>query len=192
MAAGVAAKAASGSSGTEGRLKELMLRGLDGDSAAHAALLAALSGYLRGYFARRLGAGAADLEDLVQETLLAIHLKRAVFDRSQPFTPWAYAMARYKLLDHFRRASARRSVPLEDAGELFALENPEEGAVRHDVGRLLARLPGRQRALVADVKLTGLSIEEAAARGGLTPGAAKVSLHRGLKRLAGEVRDEDR
>ena len=191
MAAGVAAKAASGSSGTEGRLKELMLRGLDGDSAAHAALLAALSGYLRGYFARRLGAGAADLEDLVQETLLAIHLKRAVFDRSQPFTPWAYAIARYKLLTHFRRIGARRMVPLEEAGELFAAENVEEGAVRHDLGRLLARLPGRQRALMADVKLQGLTLDEAAARGGLTPGAAKVSLHRGLKRLAREVRDED-
>jgi RNA polymerase sigma-70 factor (ECF subfamily) len=189
MAAQVAAYAASG---TEGRLKGLMLRGLDGERAAHAELLSSMTGYLRGYFARRLGAGAADLEDLVQETLLAIHLKRATFDRSQPFTPWAYAMARYKLLTHFRRTGARRMVPLEDAGALFATENAEEGAVRHDLSRLLARLPGRQRALVADVKLEGLTIEEAAARGGLTPGAAKVSLHRSLKRLAREVRDEDR
>ena len=192
MPVAVAAIASSRPGGVEERLKGLMLRGLDGERGAYAELLGALAGYLRAYFARRLGAGAADLEDLVQETLLAIHVKRETFDRGQPFTPWAYAMARYKLLDHFRRAGARRSVPLEDAGELFALENPEEGAVRHDVGRLLARLPGRQRTLVADVKLAGLSIEEAAARGGLTPGAAKVSLHRGLKRLAGEVRDEDR
>ena len=168
-----------------------MIRGLTGDGPAYAALLAEAAGYLRGYFARRIGAGAADLEDLVQETLLAIHLKRETYDRRQPFTPWLYAIARYKLLDAFRRSGARRTVPLDDAGEVLATENPEEGAVRRDVASLLARLPARQRQLMEDVKLTGLSMEEAAARGGMSVGAAKVSVHRGMKRLMDEVSDED-
>jgi RNA polymerase sigma-70 factor (ECF subfamily) len=176
----------------EARLKALMLRGLDGDAQAHAQLLSAMSGFLRGYFSRRLGAGAADLEDLVQDTLLAIHLKRSSYDRTLPFTPWAYAVARYKLLDHFRRAGVRRSVPLEDAGELLALENPEEGAVRRDVSKLLGALPGRQRRLVEDVKLRGLSMEEAGARAGMSEGAAKVAVHRSLQAMMRKVRDEDR
>jgi RNA polymerase sigma-70 factor (ECF subfamily) len=175
----------------EGRLKALMLRGLAGDAQAHAALLSAMSGYLRGYFSRRLGAGAADAEDLVQDTLLAIHLKRGTYDPAQPFTPWAYAMARYKLLDHFRRVGVRKSVPLEDAGDLFAAENPEEGAVRRDLGKLLDQLPGRQRQLVRDVKLTGLSMEEAAAKSDMSVTAVKVSVHRGMKAMARRVRDED-
>ncbi len=168
-----------------------MIRGLAGDGPAHAALLSEAAAYLRGYFARRIGAGAADLEDLVQETLLAIHLKRETYDRGQLFTPWLYAIARYKLLDSFRRAGARKTVPLEDAGELFALENPEEGAVRRDVASLLSRLPARQRRLMEDVKLSGLSMEEAAARSGMSVGAAKVAVHRSMKRLQGEVSDED-
>jgi RNA polymerase sigma-70 factor (ECF subfamily) len=181
----------------EARLKALMLRGLAGEAAAQGQLLSALSGYLRGFFSRRLGAGAADVEDLVQETLLAIHLKRAAYDPAQPFTPWAYAVARYKLIDHYRRRGARQTVPLEDAGELLALDNPEEGAVRRDLSRLLATLPERQRKLMIDIKLQGHSMEEAAQRSGMSVTAVKVSVHRALKlltkrALSGEGRsDED-
>lgn len=173
---------------TEVVLKALMLRGLAGDAAAHAQLLGALAGHLRAYFARRLGAAQADAEDLVQETLLAIHLKRDSYNSSQPFTPWVYAVGRYKLLDHFRRQGVRRTVPLEDAGVLIAADNPEEGAVRHDLDRLLGELPDRQRALLQDVKLAGHSIEEAAKRQGISAGAAKVAIHRGVRKLAQRVR----
>jgi RNA polymerase sigma-70 factor, ECF subfamily len=172
----------------EAVLKGLMLRGLAGDGAAHADLLGALARNLRAYFARRLGASAGDVEDLVQETLLAIHLKRDTYDTRQPFTPWAYAVARYKLLDHLRRQGVRRAVPLEDAGELLAEDNPEEGAVRRDLDRLLGQLAPRQRALLEDVKLAGHSVEEAARRQGFTPGAAKVAIHRSLRKLAATVR----
>jgi RNA polymerase sigma-70 factor (ECF subfamily) len=173
---------------TEATLRALMRRGLAGDAAAHARLLGALGDRLRAYFARRLGPDAAETEDLVQETLLAIHLKRDTYDTRQPLTPWAYAIGRYKLLDHFRRLGVRRPVPLEDAGVLLAAETAEEGATRRDLGVLLAELPARQRALIEDVKLTGYSIEEAARRQGLTPGAAKVAIHRSLQRLARKVR----
>jgi len=178
--------------GVEARLKALMIAALGGDRAAYEDLLAVLSGYLRGHFRRRLGAGAADVEDLVQETLLAIHLKRGVYDPAQPFTPWIWAIARYKLLDHFRRVGARRAIALDEAGELFSVENTEEGAVRRDVERLLATLSPRQRSLMRDVKLTGLSMREAAAKAGMSVSAVKVSVHRGMKRLEKEVGDEDR
>lgn len=169
-----------------------MVAGLTGDAKAHAQLLSDLSRYLRAYFARRLGAGAADVEDLVQETLLAVHLKRDSFDRTQSFTAWAYAVARYKLVDHLRRVRRKTSIPLEEEGELFATENPEEGAVRTDLNKLLTRLPTRQRQLVEDMKLTGLSVEEAAAKHGVTAVSARVIVHRSLKWLNQAVRDEDR
>jgi len=169
-----------------------MVRGLAGDGGAYSDLLTFMSRYLRGYFGRRLGAGAAELEDLVQDTLLTIHLKRETYDPAQPFTPWAYMLARYKLLDHFRRDSGRTMVPLEDAGTLFAAENAEEGAVRRDLGKLLSTLPPRQSQLLQDIKLTGLSMEEAAAKSGMSVSAVKVSVHRGLKTMAKRVRDADR
>ena len=176
---------------TEERLRPLMLRSLEGDAAAHRQLLGVLGRYLRGYFARRMGAAAAEVEDLVQETLLAVHLKRATYDRSLPFTPWAYALARYKLIDHLRRRSRSIQVPLEDAGALFAADDAEEGALRHDLDRLLQRLPDRQRTLIEDVKLQGLSVEEAAHKRGVTAVSARVMLHRSLKWLNQAIRDEN-
>jgi RNA polymerase sigma-70 factor (ECF subfamily) len=175
----------------EVQLKALMVKGLGGDAAAHSQLLSLLSRCLRGYFARRMGSSAADLEDLVQDTLLAIHLKRDSYDTAQPFTPWAYAVARYKLIDHYRRTGARKSVPLEDAGELLAVHTVEEGAVRRDLGKLLNSLPARQRQVMVEVKLAGHSIEEAAQHTGMSISAVKVTIHRGLKALAKRVRDED-
>jgi RNA polymerase sigma-70 factor (ECF subfamily) len=176
---------------TEQRLRPLMIRGLEGDSAAHRELLGVLGRYLRGYFARRIGTTTAELEDLVQETLLAVHLKRDSYDRSLPFTPWAYALARYKLIDHFRRRHRSIHIPLEEAEALFAADNPEEGALRTDLDRLLQRLPDRQRSLVEDVKLQGLSVEEAARKRGVTAVSARVMLHRTLKWLNQALRDEN-
>ena len=177
---------------TEAQLAGWMAAGLDGDASAHRQMLSALTGHLRAYFARRLRPGSAEIEDLVQETLLAIHLKRATWDRTQLFTPWAYAIARYKLIDHFRRGRGQVHIPLEDAGALFGSDDPEEGAVRTDLERLLGQLPERQRALIQDVKIQGFSIEEAARRRGVTAVSARVMLHRSLQWLSRTVRDEDR
>jgi RNA polymerase sigma-70 factor, ECF subfamily len=176
---------------TEERLRPLMIRSLEGDADAHRQLLGTLSGHLRGYFARRIGAGASEVEDLVQETLLAVHLKRDSYDRALPFTPWAYAVARYKLIDHLRRRYRQVHVPLEDAGALFAGDDPEQGALQTDLERLLERLPERQRSLLQDVKLQGLSIEEAAEKRGMTAVSARVMLHRTLKWLNRAWHDEN-
>lgn len=168
-----------------------MLRGLAGDAAAHAELLGAMAGYLRGFLARKMGRNAADLEDLVQESLLAIHLKRDTYDTSQPFTAWAFAIARYKLIDWFRRNRIRRHEPIDEAADLFAGEDTEEIAVKHDLGKLVSTLPEKQRTLLEDVKIAGLSNAEAAAKSGMTEGAVKVSIHRSLQTLMRRARGEN-
>jgi RNA polymerase sigma-70 factor (ECF subfamily) len=168
-----------------------MILGLDGDAGAYRQLLDELSARLRGYFRRRLGLDTAEVEDLVQETLLAVHLRRATYDQSLPFTPWAYAVARYKLMDHFRRQHRHVRLPLEDAGALLAEETVEEGAVRADLQRLLARLPDRQRRLIEEVKILGLTVEEAAKKRGVSAISARVMIHRSLRLLSRVVQDED-
>ena len=169
----------------EDRLKALMMRGQAGDSAAWNELLTRLSKLLRGYFARRMETGSADVEDLVQETLLAIHRRRMTYDANLPFSAWAYAVARYKLIDHWRRNRIRKHVPIDDVVDWLAdSSSAEEGAVRADLDRILAKLPERQRQLIRDVKITGLSLAEAGARAGMSEGAAKVALHRAMKSLS--------
>lgn len=168
-----------------------MLSGLDGDAVAYGRLLDAMSRYLRAYFRNRLRADPADLEDLVQDVLLAIHVKRHTYERGRPFTPWAYAIARYRLLDHFRHRP-QPTVSLDGVEALFADQSAEDCESRRDVDVLLARLPVAQRGLMEDVKIRGLSMDEAGARRGMSAAAVRVSIHRGLKALMKGVRDEHR
>lgn len=172
------------------QIQSLISRSLEGDGAAYGELLALLAPRLRAYFGRRLS-DAADAEDLVQDTLIAIHTKRSTYDPALAFTPWVYGIARYKLIDHFRRQGVRRHVPLEDAGVLLAQSDTEAGTARSDLARLLVRLPERQRRLVEDVRLRGMTIVEAAPLHGYSEGAAKVALHRAMKTLTASVASDE-
>ena len=173
---------------SEPKLQRLILAGLDGDAAAHKALLARLSAHLRAYFKARLariGMAAEDAEDLVQETLIALHTRRHTYDRSQPLTPWVYAIARYRLVDHLRRSKgSAMDVPIEEAAEVLADDDPASVESSLDLVQLLARLSPKARQAIQFVKLDGLSVSEAAALSGMSPSAVKVSVHRGLRALS--------
>jgi len=180
----------------EPALRTLMLASLDGDAAAHKALLEALSGRLRAYFKHqlaRIGRSPADAEDLVQETLIAVHTRRHTYDRSQPLTPWLHAIARYRLVDYLRRTKASAAnLPIEAAEEVVAGDDPSAVESGLDLQRLLAYLPPRTRQAIQYVKLEGLSVSEAAARTGMSQSAIKVSVHRGLRALSDLVRQRGR
>ncbi|ASE38669.1 hypothetical protein CEP68_03675 [Brevundimonas vesicularis] len=117
-----------------------MLNGLDGDAQAWRVLLSDLAAHLRPFFKRRLFNGESDAEDLVQETLIAIHAKRATWDRNQSFTAWAFTIARHKLIDHLRRQGRRLTEPLDDASVLLAEHTVEDGVMRRDLTRALSIL----------------------------------------------------
>jgi RNA polymerase sigma-70 factor (ECF subfamily) len=180
----------------ESELKNLMVAGLDGDAAAHRSLLERLSGHLRGYYKRRLGRigrGAAEAEDLVQEALLAIHIRRHTYDRAEPLTPWVHAIARYKLIDYLRRTRASLAeLPIDEADDIMAQDDHVAAESAYDLHRLLRRLPAKMRRAIECVKLDGLSVAEAAGRCGMSESAVKVNVHRGLKALAASIaREED-
>jgi RNA polymerase sigma-70 factor (ECF subfamily) len=172
-------------SALEKRLGALMRASLAGDSSAYRRLLDDLSGHLRRYFLRRLGRDrSADAEDLVQETLMAVHSRRATYDASRPFTVWLHALARYKLIDHLRQQKIRATVPVEDIDQLFAEDDAGASSARMDVDTLLDTIPEKQQALIRQVKLEGQSIADVATKTGLSESAIKVSIHRGVKALA--------
>ncbi len=167
----------------EAQLRAWMTEGLDGDAAAHVKMLHAVVPLLRAFFGRRLPDRRADVEDLVQETLLAVHEKRATYDRARPFTAWLYAIARYKLIDHCRRRQA--TVAVEDFLEILVVEGFEEAtSARMDVERLLAGLSPKQAEVIRSTHLDGLSVSEAAKSAGIGESDVRVSVHRGLKALA--------
>lgn len=167
----------------ETELRALLLKGLAGEEAAHRAFLAAAAALLRGYFRNRLRGAPEDAEDLVQETLVALHTRRDSYDPAYPLTAWMYAIARYRLIDHLRRARHRNHAPLDglDVGD----DDPEFVAsdARRDVATLLDKLPTKQKTAIRLVKLEEKSVREASALTGLSESDIKISIHRGLKAL---------
>ncbi|WP_029525795.1 sigma-70 family RNA polymerase sigma factor [Polaromonas glacialis] len=175
---------------TENRLRGLILQGLDGDAAAYHQFLKALSAHLRAYFRKRLFERPDEVEDLVQDTLLAVHNQRHTYRADQPLTAWVHAVARYKLIDLLRARASGESlnVPLDDELELFAASDTEAREAKKDLDTLLAGLPDRQRLPIVHVKLEGLSVVEAAQLTGMSESAIKIGVHRGLKALAAKIR----
>ena len=175
---------------SEERLRDLMVRGLAGDAAAYRRFLEDLSGHLRAFLRRRLSGLPDDVEDLVQETLLAVHNQRHTYDAEQPLTPWVHAIAKYKLVDLLRRRVGRDALndPLDDVPELIAASDADAGEARRDLAKLLEQLPERQRLPIVYVKLEGRSVIETARAIGMSESAVKVGVHRGLKALAAMIR----
>jgi RNA polymerase sigma-70 factor (ECF subfamily) len=174
----------------ETELRGLFLRGQGGDGAAYHAFLQRLSGHLRAFLARRLFGWPDEVEDLVQECLLAMHNQRHTYQSDQPLTAWVHAIARYKLIDLLRAKSVREALhePLDDELEVFAESATEASDARRDLDGLLATLPPRQRLPIVHVKLQGLSVAEAAQLTGMSESAVKVGIHRGLKALASKIK----
>lgn len=174
----------------ESGLKPLWMRAQSGDEAAYREALSRIAARLRAYFTRRVYAWPDDVEDLVQETLLALHLQRGTYDPSMPVSAWLHAIARYKLVDLLRRRGRREALhePLDDLDEDFAPAMPEEQPARRDLGVLLESLPAVQQQAIVLTKIEGLSMTEASRRTGISVSALKVQVHRGLKRLGQLIR----
>ncbi len=173
-------------SAVEDRLRGIMLQGMAGDSAAYHLFLKDLSGHLRGFFRKRLTQLPDEVEDLVQETLLAVHNQRHTYQSDQPLTAWVHAIARFKLVDMWRRRNVREALndPLDEEHELLSQSYEAAADAKRDVVAMLAQLPDRHRLPIQYVKLEGLSVIEAAARAGMSESAVKVGIHRGLAALA--------
>jgi len=167
-------------------LRRLMGAAQGGDKAAYRTALSAAHDWLKRYFAKRIAPSMVD--DLVQETLLSLHAKRASFDASRPFYPWLAAIARYRWIDCLRKLP---SLSDDEADLEAAVPSDEEPVVaRLSLDRLMTHIPAAQANCIMLTKIEGLSIAETAAMTGQSEAAVKVNVHRGLKKLAALVESE--
>jgi len=168
-------------------LGKLLQRANAGDAACYRLFLEKLAPLVRA-LARRgiglIGTPLADLEDAVQETLLAVHLKRHTWLEDQPIGPWIGAITRYKLIDLARKYGRRKEIELDETFELAAPEPEEPLLPEREMNRLLDSLNETQRTIVRSISINGVSIREVAGTMKMTEGAVRVALHRGLKALA--------
>lgn len=181
----------------EAELSQLMKSSQKGDTGDYRQLLlrirSMLAKYIDNSFAR-FGFGSGDgQEDVLQEILLAIHVKRHTYDPEQFFLPWMYAIARYKMIDYIRKNKAFSSA-LNIEEELEHIENMEslDLTAEADLEKLLEILSEKQKSVLKLVKLEGLSVEEAAAKTGYSVSDIKVTVHRAIKTLQEKVKEDAR
>lgn len=155
-----------------------------GDAVAYRHLLDEVGVWLRRYYVRRLPPSLVD--DVVQDTLLALHEKRHTYEPSRPFAPWLAAIARYKWIDRLRTMKRARTDELTE--DIAVGDHGDAVDSSMSLERLLGELKPAQAEVIRLVKLHGLSIEEAAARAGQSVSLVKVNIHRGLGRLSTLVR----
>ena len=171
----------------------LMRLAISGDSAAYHRLLTAITPVLRAGARRglaRAGQPVDQSEDIVQDILLAVHLKRHTWDTEAPFAPWLFAIARNKLIDALRRRGRRVFVNIDDFAETIPSEPVVETVPAGEVEAHLQSLPARQREVLQSIAVDSASIRDTAAKFSMTEGAVRVALHRGLAGLTAKLREQ--
>ena len=167
-----------------------MRRAQEGDVVAYRTLLDDLGPALTRFLARRV-ADRQDLDDVYQETLLALHRARHTYRASRPFEPWMFAIAQHVVARHARGRYRRMH------REVLTARAPEcsggtSSQLKHDMSEALLALPAPQREAFYLLQLEGLSTAAAAARAGTTAGALRVRAHRAYRTLREYLGGADR
>jgi RNA polymerase sigma-70 factor, ECF subfamily len=170
----------------------LMQLAISGDNAAYQRLLRAVTPVLRAGARRglaRAGQPIDQSEDIVQDILLAVHLKRHTWDANAPFAPWLFAIARNKLIDALRRRGRRVFVNIDDFAETIPDEPAAETVSANEISTVLESLPPRQREVLQSIAVESASIKDTAAKFAMSEGAVRVALHRALTSLTAKLRE---
>lgn len=174
------------SAGLEEKMAAALRAALEGDEAAYAAFLREAADAVRRVVRYRLAAATGvAVEDVVQETLLAVHLKRHTWRSTDPVLPWLMSISRYKMIDACRRQRVRIAVPIDDLADVLAApEDAREGADSRQIERAVETLSDGQRRVVRAIAIEGRTIRETAAALEMKETAVRVAFHRGLSSLA--------
>ena len=128
-------------------------------------------------------------EDLAQEAFVRLHRNSAMVSGYESPEAWVRRVALNRAFSWRRREGRRRH--LEVAAWSPDDTSPGPSADRESVLRAVRALPPRDRALVALYHLEDRPMAEVADVLGLSPGAAKVALHRARQRLATLLSDSE-
>lgn len=166
-------------------LDDLLRSANRGNQRDYADFLRRVTPIIRGIARSRAGGLGADVcEDIVQDTLLALHQKRQTWREDLPLRPWLYAIVRYKVVDAFRARGRRIHLPIEDFAEILPAEPAVDPTERGDAERMIGQLDDRSARILRAIGFEGASIQDTSSALDMTETAVRVALHRGLKKLA--------
>lgn len=156
-----------------------------GDARSYSQFLQEVTPVLRGIIrAKGISLGEACCEDVLQEVLLAIHVKRHTLVPGAPVRPWLYAIARYKTVDAFRARGREITVPIDGFIDVLAAESGLDPTEASDMAKMIGVLDHRSALIIRKIGMEGVSIAETGTALKMSEGAVRVALHRALKTLA--------
>ena len=165
--------------------EQLLMAANAGDARAYGRFLQAVTPVLRGIVRAKGGSlGEAGCEDVLQEVLFAIHLKRHTWEAGSPVRPWLYAITRYKVVDAFRARGRKIDMPIDDFADVLAADAGPDPTDAADMEKMIGMLDGRSATIIRKIGLEGVSVAETGAALTMSEGAVRVALHRALKTLA--------
>lgn len=131
----------------------------------------------------------AEAEDLTAQTFLTALEALPLYRENGRFAGWLFAIARNKVMDHFR--ASRSQVSLEAVEQSAGETDLLPGAVKNDeiahLAGLLHNLSGEEQELIRLRYVAGLSFAEVGRLLKKSEAAAKKSLYRLLARLQGQL-----
>ena len=160
----------------------LMARAQQGDRDAYNQVLKAMVPAIRALVCKKIS-DAALVEDVIQETLLAIHRVRHTYDPHRPILPWIAAITSARAIDALRQRGRRNEVQDEEALNDQPADSADEAPATDELTGFLGHLPLRQREIVESVHLREQSLAQAAAETNQSVSAAKSLLHRAMLNL---------
>lgn len=165
-------------------LAEIFESALQGNEAAYASFLKQAAEVIRRYLTTRMPVDC--VEDVMQETLIAIHHARHTYIKGKPVGPWIYTIARHRMIDFMRkyRRIQKREAPIPEGFEIGTRDKTDRTTDKYELLlHALGKLPEKQRIVIEWMKIKGLSVKETAAKTGFSESAVKVNAFRGYQAL---------
>lgn len=149
----------------EEELKSLWVHSELTDNLCYRQLLSEMAYLIRAFVKHLLPHHLQEVEDLVQECLLAAHLKRHTYTNNVWITDWLYDICVYKWSQHQRRhhRSVHSATGFEGWHEIARHQQNHSAYVsRHDIARLMRVLSPTQKLAVNLALLGNMSVYSSA------------------------------
>lgn len=157
--------------------KQLMNKAQSGDRVSYAELLQGLNSFLKNYLRKRIFE-QNEVDEVVQEILMAVHKSLHTYDIEKSFMGWFLAIAEYKIVDYIRSLKKRSNfVDLNTIAHFIAVSNSDSD-MKIDIERAINKLSAREKNVLTLIKVDGQSINEVAKQLNLTEANVKVIAHR--------------
>lgn len=167
------------------QLQSLMHLAQTGDKKAYASLLVKCTYLLKGYLINKLSS-IDEVDDVVQEILVSLHKARHTYDKSRPFKPWLFSIAKFRLYDYLRKIyknSDNKTTYLNEVAVNSDLAVTKEAESYEELYIAIDKLPAKQAKIIKLMKIDGYTAKEVGIKLDMSESAVKVTAHRAYKTL---------